>query len=180
MLGFQYPGLHSSVKTYLWNSVGAPTLMYSMDCVPLTKSETSLLKSSQGTIIKAVMGLNKRNHHSDLLNALKVPSVVDLIKKSSYNFYHKLFITDTPLKKLQSRFLSHYMLSHKVVKNSLLDKLLKNDIDPIDCIFNFQKYVVEFEKNGIIDSLHFLICHDNYIKRWSPEFTLVNLLTQAF
>lgn len=62
----------------------------------------------------------------------------------------------------------------------MLDKLLGYTMDPISCIFNFKKYNIEFEKNGITDSLSFLTCHDNYIKRWSPEYTLVNLITQAF
>ena len=51
---------------------------------------------------------------------------------------------------------------------------------PLDCIFNYRKFNVEIECNGVTDSLRYLSFHDNYVKPWSVEFTLVNLLTQSF
>ena len=59
-------------------------------------------KSAQGSIVKNVMGLRKRHHHSQLLNALKVPSVIDVISKNVYSFYNKAFTTKSPVQEIQS------------------------------------------------------------------------------
>jgi hypothetical protein len=55
-VGFQYPGLHASGKSYLWKSVCSPTMLYGMDCIPLSATDIALLKSTQGTIIKKCHG----------------------------------------------------------------------------------------------------------------------------
>jgi hypothetical protein len=179
-VGFQYPGLQTNVKAYLWKSVCSPTMLYAMDCIPLSGSDIKMLKSSQGTIIKNVMGLSKRHRHSYLLSAMEIPSVSDSICKSTYNFYHRVFQSSSPVQEVQSRFLSHYILTGNVTKNTLLDKVLSYGHRPLECIFNVNKYKIQFESNGIIDSLRYHTYHDNYIKCWSPEYNIVKLLTQAF
>ena len=179
-IGFQYPGLNTSVKSYLMKSVCCPTMLYAMDCIPLCRSDIGLLKSAQGGIIKNVMGLSKRHHHSQLLNALKIPVVTDVISKNTYSFYHRALCVRSPVQQLQSRFLAQYILNGEVIKNTLLDKLLMQGHIPLDCIFNYRKFNVEIECNGVTDSLRYLSFHDNYVKPWSVEFTLVNLLTQSF
>ena len=67
--GMTYPGLHTNVKCYLWNSVGAPTLLYGMESIPLSDKDVKNLRTSQSNILKGVLGLSKRNHHSKLLLA---------------------------------------------------------------------------------------------------------------
>ena len=179
-VGFQYPGLHTSVKTYLWKSVCAPTMLYGMDCIPLSRSDIAHLKSAQGTIIKNVMGIKKRHHHSNLLNALRIPSVSESICKNTFNFYNRVFQHSSPVQEIQSRLLSYYLLTNKVIKNTLLDKMLSYGLKPIKCIYDPGKYVIPCHSNGISDSLYYLTFHDNYIKRWSSEYMITQLLTQAF
>ena len=179
-VGFQYPGLHTSVKSYLWKTVCCPTMIYAMDCVPLSKSDVTQLKSAQGSIIKNVMGLSKRQHHSQLLHALKIPTVVDVIYKNTYSFYHRVLSVKSPVQQIQSRFLSQFILSGEVIKNTLLEKMLLQGHKPLQCLYEFKKPTVEHVCNGITDSLRYLTCHDNYVKPWSTEYTLVSLLTQSF
>lgn len=179
-IGFQYPGLHCTVKSYLWKTVGSPTLLYGMECISLTQSDINLLKTTQGNIIKNVMGQSKRSHHSQLLNGLKIPSVSDLLYKYTYNFYSKSFCIKSPVQHLQARFLAYYLLTGRLIKNTLLYKIVSSGINPLDCLYRFRKYHIEFQQNGVSDSLKYLTSHDNYIKSWSPEFLLVKLLMQAF
>jgi hypothetical protein len=178
--GFQYPGLHTSVKCYLWKSVCCPTMLYAMDCIPLSRSDISQLRSAQGSIIKNVMGLSKRHHHSQLLNAMKIPTVVDVISKNVYSFYNRALTVNSPVQQVQARFLSSYLLGNAIVKNTLLDKLLSHGHKPLDCIFNYKKVNPCFQSNGVTDTLQYLSFHDNYVKPWAAEYTLVNLLTQSF
>ena len=126
------------------------------------------------------MGLSKRHHHSQLLNALKVPSVIDVISKNVYSFYNRALTTKSPVQEIQSRFLSHYMLNGAVIKNTLLEKLLSYDLNPLECLFNYKKVKYDFTCNGVTESLRFLSLHDNYVKPWTSEFLLVKLLTQSF
>ena len=56
----------------------------------LTQNDLRYAKSIQGNIIKRVMGLNKRSHHSNLLKALIVPSVDNVIKKLTATLHKHL------------------------------------------------------------------------------------------
>ena len=60
-VGMAYPGLSSDVKIHLWKTIGSPSLLYGMDGVHLTKSSLKRLDSFQGSIIKQVLGFNKRS-----------------------------------------------------------------------------------------------------------------------
>ena len=42
-MGMSYPGLHSHVKSYIWKTVGVPSLTYGADCTNLRKSDWALL-----------------------------------------------------------------------------------------------------------------------------------------
>ena len=37
-----------------------------------------------------------------------------------------------------------------------------------------------YTEDGVVDSLKYLIHHENYIKPWSHEFILTTFLTKAF
>ena len=79
-VGMSYPGLASETKAYLWNSIGAPMITYGMDSVNLTNANLKQLRSVQGNVIKRVMGIPKRSHHSELLEALRIPATDELVK----------------------------------------------------------------------------------------------------
>ena len=38
----------------------------------------------------------------------------------------------------------------------------------------------EEHDNGIVDTLRYLLCHDNFLKPYSDEYIIVSLLTKAF
>jgi hypothetical protein len=95
--GMSYPGLNANVKTYLWKSIGAPTLLYGTECIPLSKSNLKDINSTQGTIVKSVMGVSKRSHHTELLQALNIEKVDSVVTRNSLNFYNRLFKVDSPV-----------------------------------------------------------------------------------
>ena len=70
--GMSYPGLSTSVKTYLWKTIGVPSVSYGLNSVSLSKSDQKRLDSFQGGILKQVLGFSKRSHHSSVLAALDV------------------------------------------------------------------------------------------------------------
>jgi hypothetical protein len=173
-------GIRSAL--YLWKSVGAPLLFFSMECIPLAKKHIASMYSAQGKVIKSVLGLSKRSHHGSLLDALGISSAENYNKKTTVSFYSRIFNVETPLLRLQCLSLAYFMLSGKRVKNTLLDKIVNFNISPIEAAFSnvSMSQGNHRHNNGVIDSLSYLLHHENFVKPWSSEFMLCKLLTKAF
>jgi hypothetical protein len=129
--GMTYPGLHTEVKCYLWKSVGAPTLLYGSECIPLSGADLQSLRSTQSNVIKNVLGLSKRNHHSKLLLALNIPAIDDVIIKNTLGFYNRIFNVDSPLVHMQSNLLQYYMTTGHTYKNTMIDKVISMGFSPM-------------------------------------------------
>ena len=176
-----YPGLHADVKSYLWKTIGSPTLVYGMDSISLPASCNADIKTCEGNIIKRVMGINKRSHHSSMFAALKVKPSCDIIRENTIGLYFRVFQVDTPLLHLQAALMSEYILQNKTINGTLIDRIVKYGQDPCLVAFNKQLRNHNYtEDDGIVDSLRYLLFHENYIKPWSEEHILATLLTKAF
>ena len=155
--------------------------MYGFDCIPLSSRNIKDAVSVQGTIVKGVLGLGKRNRHSNLLQALNIDKVDKCIVKNTLNFYNRLCKVDSPASKLQCEFLSHYLKTGNTIEGTLIHKIVSFGYSPIDVMFKDCKInLPQTTNNGIVDSLKFLLYHDNYVKPWSDEFYFVKMLTRAF
>ena len=95
-----------------------------MESIDLTQNNFSQMKTTQGNIIKRVMGVNKRSHHSNLLKALIVPSVDNVIKNNSLRLYTNIFKANTPARDLQSALLASYIIKGSTIKGTLLDRVV--------------------------------------------------------
>ena len=184
-IGLSYPGLNSEVKAFLWNSIGCPILSYGMESIALSCSDIKTLKTTQGNIIKRINGLNKRSHHSNLLNALKIPTIEDVIKKNSLCLYKNIFKSDNPAREFQSALLARYITNGNITKGSLLEKIVRSGLNPLSIIFEnipFKCSECDERKNdnGITDTLRYLLHHEDYNKPWSEQHVLATLLTKAF
>merc|ERR1712090_25705 len=116
-----------------------------------------------GNIIKRIVGIKKRSHHSNLLKALKIPLVEDVIIKNSLCLYKNIFKTNTPARDLQSVLLDRYIIEGNITKGTLLEKIVKAGYDPLQVVN---------EEDGVTDSLSFLLHHEDYNKPWSEEHIL--------
>jgi hypothetical protein len=180
-VGMSYPGLSTNVKTYLWKSMGSPVLLYGMEAISLTNMCIKSLETCEGTIVKKLMGLNKRSHHSALFNALGIKQSNKIISERSAGLFYRIFQVDTPLLTLQSILLAKYLNNNLVVKGTLIDRLVRSGLDPTIIAFEKPKDKTKPEtEDGLVDSLKFLLFHENYAKPWSCEHLLTSLLTKAF
>ena len=179
--GMCYPGLEADAKAHIWNTIGAPTIQYGMECVDLSRKNKQHLSTVQTNIIKNVMGLSKRSHHTHLLQALRIPSFDQYLDLSIRRLYNRLMVTDTPAGALQTRLLARYTSTGHVIKHTLLARLLSRLHDPYLLIHHpGPRCETSLGSNGITDSLRYLVTHHNYIKPWSYEFLQVRLLLAAF
>ena len=126
------------------------------------------------------MGINKRSHHINLLRALDVTPIDMLIDKNATGLYHRIFKVNTLAKHFQSILLANYILSGKTIRGTLLDRVVTAGHNPLDVVFNKPKQENRFEPDGVVDSLKYLLNHDNYTKPGSDEHILATLLTKAF
>ena len=85
-VGMSYPGLHTSVKSYMWKVIGSPTLVYGMETI-FFPNHVLKMRSTESTIIKNVMGIRKRSHQTQLLRALDITSVDSIITKNAANLF---------------------------------------------------------------------------------------------
>ena len=179
-VGMSYPGLASGAKTYIWNSIGAPIMTYGLDCVTLSKGQLRQLKSAQASTIKRVMGIPQRSHHSNLLQALRVQNIHDIINTNTKSLFHRIFKCDSPARDLQSRFLANYMETQRTIKNTMVDRLVSMGNSPMNIAMSKPKKHVKYDSDGVIDSLRYMLFHDNYIRPKSNEHLLATLLLKAF
>ena len=180
-VGMTYPGLSSEAKSYIWKSLGAPIMSYAIDSIPFSTSNARKLSGAQGTILKRVMGIPNRSHHSKLLEAMDVPKITEVIKHNTLTLYNRIFKCECPAKEVQTRFLSNYLKGGKLTGSSLLHKVISCGASPVETALNSPAKVAPNDTaDGFIDSLQYMILHDNYIKPHSNEHQLVRLMLKAF
>jgi len=182
-VGMVYPGLGTNVKSYMWKTIGAPTLLYGMDSIHLSQRDIKQLNSAQGSIVKRVMGLNKRCHHSSLLQAMNIQTIEDKLKTSVSSLYNRIGQVSCPSRDLQSVLLAMYITDGTVVKNTLLDRLVQYQLSPTDTFLCKPKTSKGARLNmcsGLVDSLRYLIYNDNYVKLGSDEHFLTSLMLRSF
>ena len=179
--GMAYPGLATDVKVHLWNTIGVPCLMYGLDAVHLPKSSILSLESTQGSIIKRCLGIGGRSHHSKLLRSLYIDTINNRIKRDTLSFLHRVFNVSSPYRKLCSFFLARYVVEGKTTPCTLIDRVVNYGESPMDVILHKPCAPhCKSDDDGVIDSLRFLLLHENYVKPWSVEYNLTRLLTRVF
>ena len=178
--GMSYPGINTDAKCYLWKSVCSPSLLYGMECLNINTADMSKLQSTQGACMKEALGLRKRSHHTHLLGSLYIDSVKDYVITRSTNLLHRIFQHDSPARDLNIHLLNLYTSYGKYYPNTLIGRIIGYGFSPYTCILSKPKTCSTTEDNGVVDSLRYLLHQENYIKPWSLEHSLVNLLVSCF
>jgi hypothetical protein len=122
--GMSSSGLSSQVKSHLWKTVCAPTLLYGMESVDLNEQNLKKLESIQGSLIKQSLGLSKRNHHSNILHALNVTKCKDFIRNQTIALYNRTFKVPSPMRNVCVQLLARYMATGKVVPGTLICRVV--------------------------------------------------------
>lgn len=155
-------------------------ITYGCDCLYINESDIQRLESLQGTLIKQCVGLGKRSHHSNLLKALCIPKIGDIIRNQCLSLYYRIFQTDTPCRDLCTELLSRYLSGGIIARGTLTHRILAMGHSPLLCAFTKQKICNYYEECGIVDTMKALLCSENFIKPYAEEHTLVTLLTNSF
>ena len=179
-VGFAYPGVNSDVKTYLWNTICQPTLLYGCETLKLNDCHVKKLETTQGNILKQSLGLSKFSHSTDLLAALNITKVDPLVKQHTLSLWNRIFKVNSPIRKLCSHFYNTFLTSGSVIPGTLLSKVLRYGFSPIKCALQKIKPIPCISENGVADSLRVVLSSEGFRKPYSEEHLLAVLLTKSF
>jgi hypothetical protein len=179
-IGMGYPGLHTDVKVHLWKTTCLPALVYGCEAQDISTSDLKSLNSAQGSLLKNILGIGKRSHHSKLLQALSVKKVDDVINERILSFYYRIFQVNSPLMKLCSYLMSEYVVSGVLYKGTIVENIVRMGHSPIISAFKNVKPTYSGDADGVVESLRYLLYHENYIQQGSNEHILTRLLTRCF
>ena len=181
-IGMCYPGLSTEVKAHLWRSVCVPSLTYGLECFSLTANDIKKLESAQGCLIKQVMGIGKRYHHTPLLKSMRIPSIEDIIKNNTAGLLNRAIRVASPLQTTCLHDLVTYVTTGKSSHKTLVGRICAMGLSPTEVAFNdnHSSHITHFVEDGLVDTLRHLTMHEQFIKFYSSEHVLTALLLRCF
>ena len=140
------------------------------------------LETLQGNLVKQSMGLSKRVHTTELMASLNINKIYDIVKRNTVSLLKRIFKVQSPLKRLTIHMLSQFISKGTIVPGTIVSNILSMGLSPVQCAFNDFKFHLpnRIHDNGHIDSIRAMVFHENFIKPYSEEHTLVYLLTKSF
>ena len=139
---------------------------------------TECKNSVQGSVIKHGMGLLKRSHHTAILQALNLSPVEDIINSRLVSLHHYILMRSSPARDIRMFFLSICMHNIALYKGTLLDRFV-GPFPRKSKNFSHKVLSLNYDNssaNGLVDTLKFLLCHDNFTKSWLKEDFIATLL----
>ena len=180
-VGMAYPGCASEVKTYLWNTMCQPVLLYGLESIHVSDKYSRQLETCQANLVKQCMGFSSRSRSTSLLHAINIRKVNECIKYGSASLLHRIFCIDSPVRDLCSHFLAQYLSCGELIRGTLVDRLVSFGLSPTRCAYNKVRKVYNCDSDsGVVDSIRGLLMHENFIKPYSEEHVLATLLTRSF
>ena len=132
--------------------------------------------------MKHVLGIPKRSHHTQLLEALDICSIKQIVNNRTTGLFHRICqLQSSPAKDICMFELTEYILYNKTYSGTIVHRLTQQGISPLHALSSKpEKCSTSSSQDGTVDSLRQLIMHEQFIKPWSSQHILSTLLTKAF
>ncbi len=179
-VGYNNEELLPTVKAHIWKTVGLPTMLYAVATGPVSAKEIKCLESFQGSIMKSGLYLHKFSHHSDLLKALNISKISDVISQQRVNLFRRAFKVITPYSKLCIELMAKYFSCGKVVYDTLIGRVINMGLSPTLVAFSDVSPKLESSSvpNGVCDSLRFIL--NGHIRPGNELHEMLKNLTKSF
>ena len=156
-----------------------------MENLELRAKDLRELQKLQSSIVKRTTGFPLRCHHTHLLNTVNVQKPNFYIQNSLLSLLNIMFLVDSPARQLSEKLLSTYLSKRLVTPGTIIHRMKNIGISLVKGLFSRIYIPVSQVGNdnvndGVVDSLRYLISHENFIKPHSNEHILGVLLTKAF
>ena len=151
-----------------------------MDSILINKSELAKLEAFQGQCTKSAIGVGKRSHHSNLLSALDIPTLANVIAHYNLSLLYRICQTDTPARYIFLYMLKDYVVTGRIISGTLIARIIDLGISPVRAAFNKIIIDPQLPENGITDSIYALLSSENILRsRGSLEREFLQLLTRS-
>ena len=109
----------------------------------------------------------------------KVQSRID---KAILSLWYRIFQVDSPTRLLCAKLLTEFISYNYSVPGTLIGRIIKMKLSPVKCLFRrvIPNVIEEAHHDSVVQSLWFMILHENFIKPYSSEHIIAPLLTKAF
>ena len=192
--GVCYPGLASDVKTYIWNTVGVPSLTYGLDCIDCKSRLKRSIETAQSSTIKSQLGLSKFSHSTPILAALDIPKVSEIIERDTQSLFHRIFKVNSPVRDLNVFLVAKQIVTGSSVKGTLVDRIMRMGLSPTGLIASGpatgnptcdprvagQAAESRLADCGLVDSLRYVLLHEDYNKPHGTMHHIAKLLTKVY
>ena len=136
--------------------------------------------SNQNNLIKQSLGLDKRARSSNILSAMNIRSVRDIIRYNTCSLFYRIFSNHSPARDLCFEFISMYLATGYRCPGTLIDRLLNYNVPILHTAFFKPHFHSTLPHDGIVDSLRSLLCSEYFIKPYSDCHVLAVLLSKSF
>ena len=153
-MGSMYPGLCTAAKRHLWLSIGLPTLTYGLEAVGLRNVDERSIDKCQTTMLKTCLGLRKRSHHSDLLDALRIAPVTHSVHCHAVSLLNRMCATPSPARTLMAYFCSLFIVSNVSIPGTLFHSILCLGLSPLNVILSPKPKTPDFRfraEDGLVE-----------------------------
>ena len=73
-----------------------PSLAYSLECINIPDKDLQSLNTVQGKLIKQSLGPSKYSHNTQLLEAMTIKAVNDIVARNTIGLLHRIFKVGRP------------------------------------------------------------------------------------
>ena len=105
--------------------------------------------------MKRSLGLSKRSHNTELLHALNIPRITDIVDRNVCSLFNRICNVNSPSRNICMFYLSQYVLYGKLTQGTLLHRVVRSSQSPLDLAFSS---TVNLRNN---DSIKMLLYHEN-------------------
>jgi hypothetical protein len=72
------------------------------------------------------------------------------------------------------------MLHGKLIPGTLVQRIVSYGLSPTELLFNKPNLLTNSHDSGVVDSLRYLVMHEQFLKPYSDEYIIASLLVKAF
>ena len=189
-LGINDKILKTKIKVQLYKTYCRPILSYGCEALKINQLDQRKLKTTEGTIIKRIMGLGKRARTTKLMHALDMETTEMMLLRRKLYFMKRLMINKFTRELVTSLLKESRQNGKNTNKKSVLNELheiLVNENEGIENLedledkINFKIKEIslnnrECKKDGIVESIKFCIAGSMTKEK---QEKILQLLTKA-
>ena len=85
--GMVYPGATTDVQSYLYKRTCQPALTCGLECINMSQCQIGEVNSIQGKLMKQSLGLRKRSHNTEILQALDINQMYHVVNTNVLSLF---------------------------------------------------------------------------------------------